>query len=111
MRPSPVAYIPQVITVLAPIRLAADTTERQLLAASDKFQREFIARQDGILRRELLRTGEREYLDIVQFRDTACAHRVMEEEKKSPACRDFFALMDSSGHDEVRLCPSLVTYG
>ena len=45
------------ITVLAPIKLATGKTEADLLAASDRFQEEFVSNQPGVLRRELVRKG------------------------------------------------------
>ena len=100
------------ITVLAPIKLAAGKTEADLLAASDHFQKEFASRQPGILRRELVRKADGEYIDIVQFRSAEDVEDVMEKEKTSAICHAFFALMDMSDMDdaEMDLYPSLATY-
>ena len=102
------------ITVLAPCKLAQGVTEAQFLAASDVFQRDFAGLEPGIIRRELVRKGEGEYLDIVQFRSMEDAHDVMEKEKQSKVCNAFFALLDESadvqGAEDVGLYPSLATY-
>jgi hypothetical protein len=101
------------ITVLAPIKLAAGKTEADLLAASDRFQKEFVNAQPGLIRRELVRKRSGEYLDIVQFRSMEDAMAIIEKEKESPACHAFFAAMDIGPADEtngVDFYPSLRTY-
>jgi hypothetical protein len=101
------------ITVLAPIKLAAGKTEEDLLEASSRFQENFVSQQQGVLRRELLRTSEGEYLDIVQFKSKDDAEKVMEAERTSPVCMDFFSVMDLSEVDidaEMPMYRSLATY-
>lgn len=87
------------ITVLAPIKLAPNKTEADLLAASAKFQSNFVANEPGVLRRELVRAQDGTYLDIVQFRSEADMADVMEKEMASPACADFFSVMDLTEFD------------
>lgn len=103
------------ITVLAPIKLAAGKTEADLLAASDRFQKEFAGAQPGLLRRELVRKSEGEYLDIIQFRSMEDAEDIIEKEKKSAACHAFFSVMDmdmetSDTTAGVSFYQSLATY-
>jgi len=103
------------ITILAEIKLAKGITEAELLAGSEKFQKEFAGKQPGLIRRELVRKGNGEYLDIVQFASMAHAEALMEKEKTSSACHEFFALMDmgdGSGDDMegVEICQSLHTF-
>ncbi len=104
------------ITVLAPIKLAAGKTEADLLAASDRFQKEFANDQPGLIRRELVRTGDGEYLDIVQFRSREDAEAIVEKEKESAACHAFFSVMDvdmgsADSSDGAEFLQSLATYG
>lgn len=101
------------VTVLAPIKLAAGKTEADLLAASDRFQHEFADARPGLIRRELVRTGDGEYLDIVQFRSVEDAMAIIEKERESAACQAFFSVMrideaDASGC--LDFYPSLATY-
>lgn len=102
----------QPVTVLAPIKLAAGKTEKDLLSASEKFQTDFVRQEEGVLRRELVRTGEGTYMDIVQFRSAEDAQIVMEKEQTSPVCHAFFAIMDMTGAEnaEMPLYVSLETY-
>ncbi|NOX75988.1 MAG: hypothetical protein GXP17_05115 [Gammaproteobacteria bacterium] len=103
------------ITVLAPIKLGKGVTEDDLIKASNKFQAEFAGLQPGLVRRELIRTGEGEYLDIIQFRSKEDAEIIIEKEKESPACHEFFAVMDMSEElsgdaGGIPLYQSLATY-
>ncbi len=105
------------VTCLAPIILASGKTEADLLKASEVFQKEFVDLQPGVLRRELVKTGEGKYMDIVKFRSPEDAADVMEKEKNSPVCHAFFAVMNldqememAEGEDPMPLYPSLATY-
>lgn len=101
------------ITVLAPIKLAAGITEAELMAASERFQKEFVVQQPGVIRREMMRKGNGHYLDIIQFRSMEDVEDIMEKEKSSVVCHDFFAVMDMAAEAEtgpVEFYQSLVTY-
>ncbi|MCF6225592.1 MAG: hypothetical protein L3J22_04725 [Xanthomonadales bacterium] len=100
------------VTILAPIKLVKGKNETDLLLASNRFQKDFASDQAGILRRELVKTGEGEYIDIVQFRSIEDAKDVMKKELESEACHAFFSIMEMEGADdpEIKLLPSLVTY-
>jgi len=89
------------ITVLAPIKLAANKTEADLLAASDTFEKEFVSKEAGVIRRELVRKGDNEYMEAV-----------MEKEKTSTICHAFFSVMDLENSDDSQMliCPSIATY-
>lgn len=103
------------ITALAPIKLATGKTEADLLAASDRFQKEFANEQPGLIRRELVRKSDGEYLDIIQFRSMEDAEAIIEKEKDSDACHAFFSVMDmdmenGDASDSVDFYQSLATY-
>ncbi len=83
----------------APIKLAAGRTEADLIAASDAFQRDFLSHQPGFVRRELVRRGEGEYVDIVHWRSLDDAKAIMAKVETSPACRAFFSVMDMDDAD------------
>jgi len=104
------------ITILAEIKLAKGKTEAELLAASERFEKEFASKQKGLIRRELVRKSNGDYIDIVQFASMADAELTMENEKTSRACHAFFAVMDmekENPDDEmegVEICQSLQTF-
>lgn len=51
-------------------------TEEALLAASTRFQVNFVSRISGILRRTLVRAAHGGYADLVFFKDKATAEHV-----------------------------------
>ena len=83
----------------APFRLAAHATEAQLLAASDALQREFLVRQPGFVRRELLKGADGQWADFVVWRDGAAATAAMQAVAASPVCLAYFHLME--GGDDM----------
>jgi hypothetical protein len=79
---------------LAPIRLKHGLDEKALLEASDAFQESFVSKQEGIMRRLLLRGKDGNYADLVFFRSKADAERVARIEETSEECLEFFAIME-----------------
>lgn len=82
-----------VIVEWAPFRLREGLTERDLLEASNSLQADFLARQDGFLRRELLRGPDGAWADLVYWADRASADAVMQLVAESPVCQRYFSLM------------------
>lgn len=82
----------------APFRTKEGVTEEELLEASAALQTDFLERQEGFLRRELLRGANDHWCDLVYWRDDAAAKQAMEEAMKSTVCARYFALM--SGVDQ-----------
>ena len=99
------------VTVLASFKLAEGKSETDLLAASEQFQNYFVSHYSGILRRELIKTGDKAYMDIVQFSSREVAEEVIAAEAQSEACHAFFSVMDMSDMDgNVTFHLSLATY-
>jgi len=86
---------------LAPFELKTGVSEDALLSASDRFEQEFASKQDGIIRRVLVKDGEGGYADLVFFRDLESIDRVIEAEQNSDVCAAFFSIMDSAGSHRV----------
>src|SRR5882672_25390 len=57
---------------------APDASEADLLVASERFQRDFLDKRPGFIRRELLRLDDRNYLDLVHWRNAADATSVLQ---------------------------------
>jgi hypothetical protein len=79
--------------MLAPIRLKQGIDEAKLVEASDVFEKKFVKRQEGIVKRMLLRTKDGAYADLVFFESRAAADRVVEAESSSEECNAFFSIM------------------
>lgn len=80
--------------VIAPGRLKDGVTEEAMLAASDRFQREFVVHHPGILRRVVVAGDDGRYADIVFFSDEAAIAEVMAAEQESEVCHQFVAMWD-----------------
>lgn len=61
--------------------------------ASEAFQRNFVSKQQGILRRILLQDGRGGYADLVFFESEEHFRRVAEAEASSEHCQALFELM------------------
>ncbi len=78
----------------APFNTREGVGEPALLAASERLQREFLAKQDGFVRRELIKGGERAYVDLVWWSSQETAEAAMAKVMASAICRDYFAMME-----------------
>ena len=81
----------------APFRTRTGVDEATLLAASERLQADFLAWQDGFIRRELIRRGPGDYVDVVWWRTREAARSAMAHVEESPSCRKYFALMGTNG--------------
>jgi hypothetical protein len=79
---------------LAPFKLKDGVTEEALLAASEEFEREFVQKQEGILRRVLVRDPEGGYADLVFFADEQAMGQVMQAEQDSEVCAALMSILD-----------------
>lgn len=76
---------------LAPFKLKAGVDEQTLLDMSDKFEKEFVLKQKGILKRMLVKNVNGSYADMVFFDSKDDFERVLKAEMTTP---EFFSLMD-----------------
>ena len=86
---------------LAPFRLKPGISEEDLVTTSDEFEEQFVRKQEGILRRILVKDGDGGYADIVFFTDAAAIDRVVEAEQSSAVCAAFFDIMEDDGTHRV----------
>ncbi|MCL6265578.1 hypothetical protein [Flagellimonas myxillae] len=80
----------------APFTIKEGITEQELLQASKALQTDFLEKQSGFIRRELLVQSDRNYIDMVLWENMEAAHGVMEKVKDSAACSTYFALMEEA---------------
>jgi hypothetical protein len=78
----------------APFKVKPGIDEKTLLKLSAELQESFLARQKGYRRRELIRTGDGEYVDIVRWASMEDAEAAMKHVTDSPACSGYFGAMD-----------------
>lgn len=84
----------------APFELVDGVQEPDLFAASQALQSEFLERQLGFVRRELVQVGERQWGDLVYWQDQTAAEKAMESAASSPVCYRYFQLMADADHSE-----------
>ena len=77
----------------AAFRLKAGICETELHEAADSIQRDFLAKQPGYLRRELVKTVGG-YADLLLWSSPETASAAMSKAAASPVCARYFALMD-----------------
>jgi hypothetical protein len=87
--------------VIAPFRPKRGVTEDVVLETSDDFDEHFVRKQDGILKRILVKVGVGGYADIFLFNEAAAIDRVTEAEQTSDVCAAFFALIDDEDHPHI----------
>ncbi|HYD78662.1 MAG TPA: hypothetical protein VEC06_02545 [Paucimonas sp.] len=99
---------------LAEIKLAPGVSEAELLAASDAFERNFVSKQEGVLRRILLKGPGGSYADLVFYRSREDADRLMQNEEANLHCQSYFSVMQLPEDDPeagVTSFETLRTYG
>jgi hypothetical protein len=77
----------------APFQLKPGVDEAALLAASDALQRDFLGRQPGFIRRELLKGKGGQWVDAVYWSSQADFERASRLVMESPVCLQYFELM------------------
>jgi hypothetical protein len=98
----------------APFRLRPGVDEAELLQISEQLQRDFLLRQPGFLRRELIKGSERGYVDLVWWDSFASAQAAAKQAAESRACKAYLALMDvhhGDPNDSVLLYDIVGAYG
>jgi hypothetical protein len=83
---------------LAPFQLKPGVTEEALLAASEAFQTGFVQRQDGIVRRVLVRKPSGGYADLVFFESEEAMEKVVAAEQDDEACARFSSIVEDGDH-------------
>lgn len=79
----------------AEFQLKKKVSEQELLKASDNLQQEFLQKQPGFIRRELLKKSEGSYVDILWWKTRKYAEQASDKVMQHPACLGYFQLMDA----------------
>ena len=84
----------------APFRLVDGVDEARLLRASDALQTEFLSKQPGFVRRELLEGPDGQWADLVYWESEETAARAMQQAAESPVCLEYFKLLTGADHGD-----------
>ena len=101
------------IIELADITLAAHSTEADLIAASEHFQQTFLSRQDGFVRRDLVRRAEGKFMDIIVWHGRSHAEAVFERAQNAESAVAYFSHMKFDPENEdmgVEFCTLLASF-
>jgi hypothetical protein len=84
----------------APFTLAAGVDEAALIEASNALQTDFLSKQRGFVRRDLLKGRDNQWVDIVYWSSRQEADQASKNAANSPACHQYFSLMAGTNHDD-----------
>jgi len=86
----------------APFHLAADKTEADLIAASERFQSEFLDGHKGFVRRSLVKHEDGAYADILVWADSSASERAFAAAGQHEAGQAYFSMIDMSREHQPR---------
>jgi heme-degrading monooxygenase HmoA len=75
-----------IVVEWAPFQIAEGTDETKLLRASEALQSEFLSKQKGFLRRELLHGPGQQWVDLVYWESREAAEVAAQNAANSPVC-------------------------
>ena len=87
----------------AAFRLKDGLNEAEFIAASDAMQADFLRTQKGFIKRELVKTADGQWADVVYWEDHADAQAAMPNAMTSSACLKYFDMLQGADieHPEV----------
>ena len=77
----------------APFEVAGHVSDENLEKAAAELEINFLQKQDGYLRRELLKGKGRQWVDLVYWSSAEAAAKAAKEANSSEAFLDYFSLM------------------
>lgn len=80
----------------APFLKQSQATTEQLITAADLVNLEFLSRQKGYIKRQLIQKSKDEFADIVHWETLADAQAAGEKVMSCDTCKSYFSLMDMS---------------
>jgi len=84
----------------APFKVSKQVSDQQLFDAANALENDFLNKQPGYLRRELLKGEDNNWVDLVYWSSPEQAQAASQSFMESTACQQYFALMtdtDGSG--------------
>lgn len=83
-----------IVVEWAPFVKAEGITEQQLITAADLVNNEFLKKQPGFIKRELIRKDNNEYADVIHWMTKKEAESAGEKVFNCSECNAYFQLMD-----------------
>lgn len=77
----------------APFEIPKHVSEETLMNSADILEQEFLLRQPGYIRRELLKQDDNHWVDLVYWRSPQDAAMAAKAANESDVCYQYFSLM------------------
>ncbi len=87
----------------APFRLKDGVDETKFLAASDAMQEGFLRGQKGFVKRELVKSVDGQWADVVYWETPADAEAAMSNAMANTACLNYFDMLQGANHEHPEL--------
>lgn len=85
----------------APFIKAEGVTEQQLIVAADRVNVDFLSKQSGFIKRELIKKSATEYADVIHWSTKEEAVTAGEKVFSCDECNHYFKLMDMESSAEA----------
>jgi hypothetical protein len=89
-----------VVIEWAPYIAKEGVSEQDLIQASNAVQAEFLEKQKGYIKRELLKGEGDQWVDLVYWASHDDAQQAMLDVHQSPVCLNYFGMMATVDHDD-----------
>jgi hypothetical protein len=90
----------KLIVEWAPFQLAEGIDEATLIKISAAVQTDFLSKQSGFVKRDLLKGKDNQWVDILYWNSREEAEQAFKNAEKSPACLKYFSLMIGPDPDD-----------
>jgi hypothetical protein len=77
----------------APFEVSHNVTDEQFIKSAQTLEAEFLQKQDGYIRRELLKGKNNQWVDLVYWASQEDAEAAVQAANMSDACMQYFSLM------------------
>ncbi len=95
-------YPDKTIVEWAPFELAKGVSKEALFNMSMKLEKEFLMKQDGFIKRELLYEGDNRWVDLVYWENEKAAKTALETCESDAVAKAYFALMKPVAPESIR---------
>lgn len=77
----------------APFSIGENVTDKEIMASAELLQKEFIGKQKGFIKRELLKRNDNLWVDLIYWSSDEAAKRAVQNAKDCSSCMMYFKLM------------------
>ncbi|MBI3584022.1 MAG: hypothetical protein HY096_08755 [Nitrospinae bacterium] len=89
-----------IIIEWAPFTVANGVDDATLIATSEALQNQFLSKQRGFIKRELLKGKDNQWVDVVYWNSKEDAEQAVKNAGDNPVCHRYFQLMVAADHGD-----------